>query len=35
MIEKIRMSLFLIKDAGLNQIVNVIIGHICLKRIMK
>lgn len=29
--EKIKMSLLLIKDAGLNRIVNVIIGHVCLK----
>jgi len=26
-----QMSLFLIKDAGLNKIVNVVINHACLK----
>jgi len=35
MIEKIQMSPFLIKDAGLHQTVNVAIDHICLKKIMK
>lgn len=31
MVEKIQMSLFLMKDAGLNKIANVIIDHVCLK----
>lgn len=31
MVEKIQMNLFLIKDVGLNKIVNVIIDHVCLK----
>lgn len=31
MFEKIKMSCLLMKEAGLNRIVNVIIGHVCLK----
>lgn len=30
-IEKIQVSLFLIKDAGLSQVINVIRDHACLK----